>query len=234
MGLVSRFRLLGQVGVRAAIDRFEDPPAVLDYAYEKQQELLVTVRRGLIDVATSRHLLLRQLQAIRERAPRLEGLAARALAHGREDLARQLLERKHRALAEVQGIEQHLAEVSAEEERLAAAQKRLAGRVEEFRAHRDATSARYRAARTQVAVVEALAGVSGELAEVGLAVGRAEDRANRMVARASALHGFLDHRGFGSHRLGSEEVESELGDLEVARALEEDLSALKTGEALES
>ena len=233
MGIVSRFRLLVRVRSRAVLDRCEDPPGVLDEAYEQQQATLLAVRRGLVDVSTARHLLLRQREAIRERAPRLEGQAARALAVGREDLARQLLERRHRALAGVDGIERHLAEIGADERRLSAAQQRLAGRVEEFRAHRQVTSARYSAARAQVDAVEALTGLSGEPGELELAVGRAEENTDRMIARAGGLQGLLEEAVTGGWRLGADPVEAELLDLETARAVDAELPALRAKEALE-
>lgn len=234
MYLVSRFRLLAQAKTRAVLDHLEEPPEVLDHAYEQQQGVLLAVRRGLVEVSTARHLLLRQLEAIREQAPRLETQAVRALGHGREDLARQLLERKHRALAEVEGLERQLAEMRAEEGRLSTAQQRLVGCVEEFRAHRDVTSARWSAAKAKVAAAEALAGMSGELGELGLAVGRAEEKTERMVARAGALQGLLEDATLGSRRLGADPVEAELRDLEIGRAVEDDLSALRGTEVAES
>ena len=50
MGLWSRFRLLFATRASSALDRAEDPRQVLDYAYSQQQQLLVNLRRGLVDV----------------------------------------------------------------------------------------------------------------------------------------------------------------------------------------
>src|SRR5205807_2281960 len=94
MGLWSRALLLFRSKTTAALDRVEDPRETLDYAYAQQQELLLRVRQGLVEVATSKHQLLNQAQRIEARIPRLEEQARRGLAAGREDLARISLQRR--------------------------------------------------------------------------------------------------------------------------------------------
>jgi phage shock protein A len=86
----------------------------------------------------------------------LEVQARRALAGGREDLARMALQRKQTSLDELDGLERQLAEMEQEEERLTLGQQQLAGRIEEFRTRREAMVARYTAAEAQVRVNEAL------------------------------------------------------------------------------
>ena len=54
--------------------------------------------------------------------------------------------------------------------------KSNAARVEEFRTRRDATSASYRAAKSQIRAGEAITGVSRELPECAKALGRAEEK----------------------------------------------------------
>ena len=54
MGLWQRFTLIFKSKASKALDRAEDPRETLDYSYQKQQELLAKVRRGVADVATSR------------------------------------------------------------------------------------------------------------------------------------------------------------------------------------
>src|SRR5262249_58796154 len=78
-------------------------------------------------------------------------------------------------------------EVAEDERRLTRAEQHLVARTEEFRARRSILSATYTAAEAQVRVDEALGGISGELAELYLAVGRAEEKTERMRARASAV-----------------------------------------------
>jgi len=119
-----------------------------------------------------------------------------------------------------------MAELAQEEAKLAQTEQGLGARIEEFRARRNVKSARYTAAEAQVRVNEALSGVSGELAELGMALGRAEEKTDRMQARAAALDAFLDP---SSLKLpgGGDEIERELRKVGSDRAIEEQLAALK-------
>ena len=192
MGLWSRIRLLFRMKAGAALDRAENPEQVLDYAYQQQQELVRKVKQGLVEVATSKHRLEQQAQKLGARVPQLEDQAKRALGANREDLARVAIERKQTALGALEGLERQLSEVTAEEQRLSAAQLQLAGRVEDFRTRRDVMSARYSASEVQVKVSEALTGVSGEFAEISMAIGRAEEKTERMQARAIAIDSLIE------------------------------------------
>src|SRR5262249_20832643 len=114
MGLFSRFTFLYRVRTHAALDRLEDPRETLDYAYDQQQELLAQVRAGLIEVATAKRQLEQQIRTLQARIPQLEDQARRALELGREDLARQALERRETAANEMADLERQAAEVAAD------------------------------------------------------------------------------------------------------------------------
>lgn len=228
MSLWSRLRLLFQIKAAGALREAEDPRQVLDYAYEQQQELLRKVRQGLVDVATSKVELERQAKRLRQQGPVLDEQARRALAASRDDLARAVLERKHAISAELDSLERQLAEVETEQQKLTLAQQQLTARIEEFRTHKEVVAARFTAAQAQVRIGEALGGVSGgELAELSMAVGRAEERAERLQARAAAVGGLLEGGVFES-RLGiSDSVEQQLRRVEVAAAVDNELELLR-------
>jgi phage shock protein A len=200
---------------------------VLDYAYNQQRELLVKLRRGLLDVATSKQQLEQQAEKLTARVPQLEDQARRALAAGREDLARVALERKRAAESELRGLTGQVTEVAAEEERLTKQERALALRIEEFRTHRDVLAARYNAADAEVKVKEALSGVSGELAELGMAVGRAEEKTERLQARARALDSLVDI-GALPPAGGGDYVEAELLRLTSGAEIDEELAKLRS------
>ena len=166
---------------------------MLDYAYAQQQEILVRTKQGLVEVATSKVRLEQQAARLRGRVPRTEDQAMRALTAGcREDLARVALARKQTILGELEGLDIQIAEVGADEARLTQAEQQLAVRIDEFRTRRDVISARYTAAQAQVRATEALTGVSGEFAELGMALGRAVEKTERVQARAAAISTLLD------------------------------------------
>ncbi len=226
MGIWSRLKLVFSTKANSALNRAEDPRQVLDYAYSQQQLLLVKLRQGLVEVATSKQQLERQSKKLEARVPQLDDQARRAVGAGRDDLARIALERKRSAAAELEGLSAQIAEVGAEEKRLAGQERSLQVRIEEFRTHRDVVSARYSAAEAEVKVKEALSGVSGELAELGMAVGRAEEKADRLQSRAKALDSLVDI-GALEPAGGGDYVENELKRLTSGAEIDDELERLK-------
>src|SRR5438094_5097731 len=192
MSFLDRTALFIRVRLSALLDRHEDRRQTLDYAHAQQQELLRQVRQGVIEVATSKRLLEQQAERLGQQVPRSEDQAARALAAGREDLARIALQRKQTAQTELEELELRLAEVGQEQRKLGLAEQQLAARVEEFRVRRASLGARYAAAEAQTRIMETLSGVSSEFAQLGAAIGRAEERIERIQARASAIDGLID------------------------------------------
>ncbi len=227
MGLWSRLKLLFSTRASSALDRAEDPRQVLDYAYGQQQQLLVKLRQGLVDVATSKSQLEQQAKKLEARIPRLDDQARRAIGAGREDLARAALERKRTALAEMASLTTQIAEVEADKGRLSTQERALQLRVEQFRSHRDIVSARYGAAEAEVRVKEALSGVSGELADLGMAVGRAEEKADRLQARARALDSLMDI-GSLPPLGGGDFIEAELVRISAGSEIDDELARIKS------
>lgn len=226
MGVWSRVRMLFNAELSSTLDKAEDPRTVLDYAYNQQQELLTTLRRGLIDVATAKQQLEQEAKRLDARIPQLDDQARRAVAAGRDDLARVAIERKWLAANEIEGLNKQIAEVDAEKQRLAGQERTLQVRVEQFRTHREVVVARYSAADAEVRLKESLAGVSGELAELGMAVGRAEEKAERLQARARAIDSLVDIGSFPPVG-GGDFVEAELLRVTVSKEIDSELDRIK-------
>ncbi len=226
MSLWTRLKVVIASTASSALDGAEDPRRVLDYAYDQQQHLLINLRRGLVDVATAEQQLGQEAQRIETRMPKLDEQARRALSAGREDLARIAVERKKLAMDELEGLKEQLAGVEADKQRLAAQERALQARVEQFRTHREVVAARYTAAEAEVRIKESLAGVSGELAELGMAVGRAEEKTDRLQARARAIDSLVDLGGIPPVG-GADYVEVELRRITLAKEIDEELEHLR-------
>ncbi len=220
MGMWSRFRLLFRMKADSALDRAENPQQVFDYAYSQQQELLRNVRRGLIEVATAKRRLERQSEKLIARVPQLDDRAKKAIDADREDLARLAVQRKHTVTAEIEGLNGQLAEVAEEEARMVAAEQKLAARTEEFRTRRDVLSARHSAAEAQVKASEAVTGVSSELAEVTKALGRAEEKTERMQARAFAIGELIESGSLALPGSADDDVDGVLREIAVEEELQ--------------
>ena len=191
MSLVHRLSVVFRAKFLGVVDQIEDPRETLAYACHRQQELLAGVRRSLVEVSASKHQLAAQIQRLEQRLPLLQQQAARAVAAGREDLARTALERRHLAERQLEDFRLQVAEASAEEQKLRQAERRFSSAVEAFRNKRDLLSARFTAAEAQYEAQRSLAGLSGELAGLGDGVHRAELKIERMQGRASALDELL-------------------------------------------
>lgn len=232
MGLWQRIKLIFNIRTSAVLDQAEDPIEVLDYAFNQQEEFLRKVKQGLVEVSTAKHQIKGQLSKQRSRIPMLDDQAARAVSADREDLARIALQRKQSLVLLVSGLERQFAEISAEEQRLINAEREIASRIEQFRTHREVMSARYNAAEAQVRINESLTGVSGELGELSLALGRAEEKTQRMLARASALDTLVDSGALEPVVLSGDYLEIELQKLSDGEAVERELLALKTNQGV--
>src|SRR5215212_4057799 len=165
--------------VSRLLDRAEDPGETLDYGYQKQVELLQNVKKGIADVVTSKK---RQQQVVK-----LDTQARQALSQGREDLARMALERKNLAQTELQSLDTQIAQLENQQEQLIANEKKLRVKIEAFRTKKEVIKAQYSAAEAQVRISEAANGVGEEMADLGLAIQRAEDKTETMRARANAV-----------------------------------------------
>lgn len=226
MSLLTQIQMFFKVKTTAALDSLEDPRQTLEYAYQRQQDMLRRVKAGLIDVAASRRHIEFQARKLRERLPVLDDQAKRALAAGREDLARVALQRKQTCLAELAGLDKQAAEVAEEERKLTLAEQQYALRVDAFRTRRDSLSARYTAAEAQVRISETLGGVSSESASLGSALEHAEEKIDRMQARASAVAALIENGALVVPG-GDDPIERELRDLASGQAVEDELAALK-------
>ena len=230
MGMLSRMSTVVKAKMNRLIDNAEDPKETLDYAYEKQLEMLRDVKRGVVEMVTAKRRLELQAKKARENVSRLDDQARKALGMGREDLARVALERKQSALMELDGLDQQIVDMEHEQEKLTAAEQRIQAKVHAFRNKKEVIKAQYSAAQAQVRIGSALSGLSEEMGDVSLAVERAEHKTESMRARAGAIDelaaaGVLDDPlALGG---GQDDIDRELNKLSASASVESELAALK-------
>ncbi|MCU0265185.1 MAG: PspA/IM30 family protein [Actinomycetia bacterium] len=228
MGFFKRLTDIFRAKANTALDKAEDPRQTLDYSYQRQLELLQEVRRGVVDVASSRKRLELQLQHLTGQSDKLENQARAALAAGREDLAREALSRRSGLQQQMEAIGEQLAQLQAEEEKLVLAQQRLQAKVEAFRTRKETIKATYTAAEAQTKINEAFAGVSEEFSDVGRAVQRAEDKTAALQARAGALDELVASGALTDvSGVARDDITVELERLASSSQVESDLTRLK-------
>jgi phage shock protein A len=212
------------------LDRAEDPGETLDYGYQKQVELLQNVKKGIADVVTSKKRLQMQTQKYEQQIVKLDTQARQALSQGREDLARAAIERKTVIQGELQSLDSQVKELEAQQEALTENEKKLRTKVEAFRTKKEVIKAQYSAAEAQVQISEAAHGVGEQMADVGLAIQRAEDKTEQMRARAGAVEEleaagtFEDLTQLGD---GQDDIDRELAQLGAGAQVDDELAKMK-------
>lgn len=228
MGIISRMTTLIKARLSQMLDRAEDPSLTLDYSYQRQLEMLQDVKRGIVEVVTSRRRIELQAARLRDNLTKLDDQARRALAAGREDLARLALQRKQTAIQQLEGLDSQITELEAEQERLTNTEQRLTAKVEAFRTRKEVIKAQYSAAEAQVKIGESLTGLSEEMADVGLAVQRAEEKTERLRARAAAIDELVEAGTLEDMTAGGTDVlDRELSEIAIAENVDRELARMK-------
>ena len=229
-GLAGRMSTVVKAKISKMLDKAEDPSETLEYGYQKQVELLQNVKKGIADVVTAKKRLQMQSQKLEQSVVKLDTQARQALSQGREDLARAALERKALAQTELQSLDQQVAELEKQQEQLTENERKLRQKIEAFRTKKEVIKAQYSAAEAQVRISEAASGVGEEMADLGLAIQRAEDKTESMRARASAVEELEAAGTFEDiTQLGgpSDDIERELAQLGASSQVEDELSKMK-------
>ena len=226
MGFLERMSTVVQAKMNKILDRVEDPRETLDLSFEKQQALLQNVKRGVAEVTTSKKRLEIQKAKLQMNLDKLDGQAKEALQSGREDLARKALENKAALQAQIETLDGQIADLNDQQSKLMAAESRLASKVEAFRAKKETIKAQYSAAEAQVKVTESVTGISEEMADVGMAVQRAEEKTENMNARSQALDELLE-AGTLTDYSGGDELGAEIARAKAKSNVDDMLAKMK-------
>src|SRR5262245_49141676 len=229
-GLAGRMSTVVKAKISRLLDRAEDPGETLDYGYQKQVELLQNVKKGIADVVTSKKRLQMQSQKLEQQVVKLDTQARQALSQGREDLARLALERKTAIQTELQSLDTQVAELEKQQEQLIENEQKLRQKIEAFRTKKEVIKAQYSAAEAQVKIGEAASGVGEQMADLGLAMQRAEDKTQQMRARAGAVEELEKAGTFDDiTQLGppQDDIDKQLAELGAGSQVDDELAKMK-------
>jgi phage shock protein A len=229
-GLAGRMSTVVKAKISRLLDKSEDPGETLDYGYQKQLEHLQNVKKGIADVVTSKKRLQMQSQKLEQQVVKLDTQARQALSQGREDLARTALERKNVAQTELQSLDQQVSELESQQQALTDSEEKMRAKIEAFRTKKEVIKAQYSAAEAQVKISEAATGVGEEMADVGLAIQRAEDKTEQMRARANAVEELESAGTFDDlTQLGppQDDIDRQLAELGSGAQVDDELAKMK-------
>jgi phage shock protein A len=204
-----------------------DPRDTFASAHQRQRELLDGVRRALDEMTAAKAWLQTKTAEVETKLPQLHEQARLALRSGREDLARNALQRRQVALVELRSLTGQIGDVEQEEQRLTLVEQRLSTHIEAFFARQEVLAARYTALEVHVRINEALGGVTKEIADLGTALEHAEQRTEHMQARAAALDELVASGALDVPLREGDDVDRQLDDADVARAVDEQLAAMR-------
>ncbi|WP_149550169.1 PspA/IM30 family protein [Streptomyces marokkonensis] len=227
--ITRRIAALFRIKANKALDKAEDPREVLDHSYEQQLRMLQRVRRGVADVATSRKRVDLQLNQLEQSTGKLQDQAQRALAVGREDLAREALIRRTAVASQITDLQTQQQSLRAQEEKLTLAAQRLQGKVDSFRTRKETLKATYTAAEAQTRITEAVTGIGEEMGDVGLAMQRAQDKTEQLQARAGALDELIASGALEDATLpaGRDDIQAELERVSAGQDVEIELARMR-------
>jgi phage shock protein A len=229
-GLGGRFSTVFKAKISRLLDRAEDPEETLEYGYQKQVEMLQNVKKGIADVTTSKKRIQMQSQKLEQQVVKLDTQARQALSQGREDLARTAVERKSAVQTELQSLDAQVGELEKQQQQLTENEQRLRQKIDAFRTKKEVIKAQYSAAEAQVRISEAATGVGEQMADLGLAIQRAEEKTESMRARAQAVEELEAAGTFDDlTRLGrpQDDLDRELAELSAGSQVDSELDRMK-------
>ncbi len=231
MGLWARIRTIFGAKANKALDRLENPAETLDYSYQKQLGLLTDVRRGLAEVATSKHRLRAQAEKLQQQSDRLQSQAQQAVSQGQEDVARTALMRRQSLGPQIESLHTQIAQLDDQQAKLEESSKQLQTRIEMFRTQKEAIKAQYSASSAQVKISESFTGLSKEMNTIGTTVQRAQDRIEQMNARAGALDELMETGALEDYTnqlgVGGDDIDRQLRQGNTNDEVERQLAAMK-------
>jgi phage shock protein A len=227
LGLTNRITTLLKQKVNTLLDKYEDPKEALDYSYRSQIETMNKLRKSLAEVATAKTRLQMQKTKLVENIRTLDEESRRAIDQDREDLAKLALERKNSNMLQLQNLDKQIVDMQTQQDKLEQTEKRLSTKVEEFRSKKEVIKAQYTAAEAQVRIKENLTGISEEMADVGVAMNKAEDKTEQMKAKAQALDEMIDSGVLTDYTSNKDDIEGELEKMTVKSSVDQELAKLK-------
>ena len=227
MSIFGRVADLFQAKTHKLLSDLEDPNETLDLSYEKMIVGLQDTKRHLADVVAQQQSLHRQVGKADAEVAEAEGDARMAVGAGRDDLARAALVHKQDALAKRKVLDDALAAITPQVQKLVAYERKLADRIEMFRTQKEVMKTTYTAAQAQVKVTESLTGLGGHLGGTSDALRRASDKVEGMRDRADALGGMLEAGVLTDQFDGRSATKRELDALKATSAVDDELAKLK-------
>lgn len=217
MGIMDRLSTLIRANVNDALDRAEDPVKMIDQILRDMQDNITEGRKQVAAMIAQEKELEGDLGTVRKLASEWQAKAQRAVAAGRDDLAREALRRKRDNDENAVVYEQQLATQQQTVAKLKQQLQQLEAKYQTTLSQRDALIARHRRAAAQQQVAASLSSYSPMDPTADL------DRMERKIRGVEA-------RAAATAEIADTSLDAQLRELDYDLDIETELAALKGGE----
>ena len=159
MGVFERLRRLIRSNVNDMVTKAEDPEKMLNQLITDMNKQLVDAKRNVATAISEEKHLQRQVQAQHDKAEEWERRAMVALRAGKEDLAREALQRKKREGEYAKQLQDQYDKQHAAVENLKSSLRDLQGRIEEAQRKKNLLVARAKRAEAEKKIQEIITGL---------------------------------------------------------------------------
>jgi phage shock protein A len=125
-------------------------------------------------------------------------------------------------------LDEQIAGMEQEQEKLTLAEQRLQAKVEAFRTKKEVIKAQYSAAQAQVRIGSALSGISEEMGDISMAIERAENKTNDLKSRAGAIDELAAAGVLEDFTGREDDIGRQLAQLSASQNVDDELAALRT------
>jgi phage shock protein A len=99
--------------------------------------------------------------------------------------------------------------------------------VDRFRSHKELAKAQYAAAKAQLAISDAVAGLSSQLREAGLRIERAMEKVEDMNVRADVIQELESAGTLAAIGSGGDDIDRQLRELSSGGSIDAEISRMK-------
>jgi phage shock protein A len=147
MGIFTRMNRVIKSNLNSLVDAAEDPEKLISQTVLEMEGELKTAKRELVQQLGTAKRLVKQAQEHEDEARRWEEKAVLALRSGDDDLAREALRRKQRALSKADDVKQQAYQAENASIEMKEALENVEKKVEDLKARKGTLAAQVRRAR---------------------------------------------------------------------------------------
>lgn len=184
MAILGRFWTVVKSNLNHLIGKAEDPEKMLNQMLLDMQEQLITAKKQVAVAIADEKSLLRQYEDQKQKALDWEQKAMMAVGAGKDDLARQALERKAEHDKMASGFQDQWHKQKEAVEELKKALVGLTNKIDEAKRKKDLLIARAKRAEAQKTITSTMAGI-GNMSAIDT-IDRMEKKIDQMEAEAQA------------------------------------------------